>query len=391
MNSPPLDEIGPWSEIKLEIVREYAFAYSTIMRKQKEIRRYLYIDAFAGSGWNISGRTGELVPGSPLNALWLEHPFSEYHFMDLDGQKVDRLRAEVGDRPDVHVHTGDCNEILLREVFPRCRYEDFRRALCLLDPYGLNVRWDVLAAAGWSGSVEVFYNFSIMDANRNVLHRDPATVLPEQVERFEAVWGDSSWPDATRRTLPRRPGVRRPRPRAGGLPAGRGGRDRGDGGLRNGDRQARHPLRRPPRHAAIRGGVFPGDRPRRPGRGAGRLPPVLLLGRRGRPREPLRGRRSGARGDEAATGAGDVRLRRPRRLPPRGPLGPVRRADPPPAGGRATSASGPTSSPPSPPRRPRAAAAATAPRTRRGRLRPGGARRPRGPPPSRRTATSSPA
>jgi hypothetical protein len=43
------DEIGYWSEIKLDILREYASAYTTIMSKQSFIKRYLYIDAFAGA------------------------------------------------------------------------------------------------------------------------------------------------------------------------------------------------------------------------------------------------------------------------------------------------------------------------------------------------------
>ena len=93
----------------------------------------------------------------------------EFHFIDLDGDKVDKLRQIVGDRRDVFFHKGDCNKVLLVKVFPRCRYEDYRRALCLLDPYGLNVNWEVLQKAGKMKSIEIFYNFMIMDANMNVL------------------------------------------------------------------------------------------------------------------------------------------------------------------------------------------------------------------------------
>jgi three-Cys-motif partner protein len=49
------DEIGYWSEVKLEIVRKYAAAYSTILSKQPLIRGHLYIDAFAGAGSRQSG------------------------------------------------------------------------------------------------------------------------------------------------------------------------------------------------------------------------------------------------------------------------------------------------------------------------------------------------
>jgi three-Cys-motif partner protein len=79
--------------------------------------------------------------------------------------------------------------------------KDFRRALCLLDPYKLNIDWSVLEAAGRMRTVEIFYNFMIMDANMNVLMRDPAKVTPEQAARMTAVWGDESWREvAYRRT-----------------------------------------------------------------------------------------------------------------------------------------------------------------------------------------------
>lgn len=194
-----LDEIGYWSELKLEIVKKYASAYSTILAKQRFVKGYLYVDAFAGAGTHVSKTTGEAVAGNPLNAMAVEPPFSELHFIDLDGSRTAELtRLAAGDKR-VTVHKGDCNDILLREVFPRCKYEDYRRGLCLLDPYKLNVNWDVLKAAGEMGSVEVFYNFMIMDANMNVFMKDPTKVAPEQAARMDAVWGDTSWRTAAYR------------------------------------------------------------------------------------------------------------------------------------------------------------------------------------------------
>ena len=79
-----LDEIDYWSEVKLDIVREYATAYSTILNAQPGFH-HMYIDAFCGPGYNISKVTGEFVVGSPLNALSVRPPFKECHFIDLDG------------------------------------------------------------------------------------------------------------------------------------------------------------------------------------------------------------------------------------------------------------------------------------------------------------------
>ena len=188
-----LDEIGYWSEIKLDIVKEYAQAYSTVLSKQASIRRYLYVDAFAGAGLHISRRTGEFIPGSPLNALNITPQFTEYHFIDLDGGKAKHLRQLASDNPRVTVHEGDCNSILLDEVFPRARWNDFRRALCLLDPYALNLNWEVLHTAGQQRSIEVFLNFMVMDMNMNVLWRNPDNVAPAQIARMDAFWGDNTW------------------------------------------------------------------------------------------------------------------------------------------------------------------------------------------------------
>ena len=193
MNNVRLDEIGYWSEIKLDIVRKYAQAYSNVLSKEPRIRKYLYIDAFAGAGVHISKQTGEFVPGSPLNALNVQPPFSEYHFIDLDGDKAGHLRQYVGNDPTVSIHEGDCNSILLGKVFPRARYSDFHRALCLLDPYALNLDWAVVQTAGQSESIEIFLNFMVMDMNMNVLWKNPDKVSPAQIARMDAYWGDNSW------------------------------------------------------------------------------------------------------------------------------------------------------------------------------------------------------
>jgi len=144
------DRIGYWSEITLDIVREYATAYSTIFSGEQQKRfHHVYIDAFAGAGVHISKQTGEFIPGSPLNALLVNPPFREFYFIDLDGEKVAALKERSGGCRDVYVYEGDCNEILLKEMFPKVRFEHYRRGLCLLDPYGLHLNWEVLQKKIW--------------------------------------------------------------------------------------------------------------------------------------------------------------------------------------------------------------------------------------------------
>lgn len=195
MKKAKYDVIGYGSEVKLDIVREYASAYSQIMNAQAAIKRYCYVDAFAGAGQHISKNTGEFVPGSHWNALLVQPQFNEFHLIDLNRTKAANLREMAGNRTDVHVYEEDANNVLLKEVFPRCRYEDFHRALCLLDPYALNVDWRVIEVAGKMRSIEIFYNFMIMDVNMNVLWRNPDRVSQSQAARMDKAWGDHSWRD----------------------------------------------------------------------------------------------------------------------------------------------------------------------------------------------------
>lgn len=195
------DEIGYWSEIKLEIVRDYAAAYSTILNKKN--LPHIYVDAFAGAGQHISKSSGAFVPGSPLNALNVEPPFREYHFIDLNAARVESLQRIAGSRNDVHVYEGDCNEVLIQTIFPTLRFKSYRRALCLLDPYGLDLNWDVMFQAGQLGTIDMFLNFPVMDMNRNVLWRNPEKVSAAQLARMNAFWGGDWKRDAytTERSL----------------------------------------------------------------------------------------------------------------------------------------------------------------------------------------------
>jgi three-Cys-motif partner protein len=191
------DEIGAWSELKHEIVKEYAAAYSTIFsaKKQQHFKHY-YIDAFSGAGLHISKATSEVVPGSPLNALTVQPPFQKCFFIDLDGKKISLLRSLTEGDPRVQLFEGDCNEILHDKVLPQVRYNQFERALCLLDPYGLHLDWEIIRLAAQSKTIDIFLNFPIMDMNRNAIWRNPEGMPQRGIDRMNRFWGDDSWRQA---------------------------------------------------------------------------------------------------------------------------------------------------------------------------------------------------
>lgn len=187
-------KIGPWSEVKLEIIRKYAHAYSVILSAPGQKRfHHVYADAFAGAGSHLSRASGEIVPGSPKIALETIPPFAEYHFVDIQHLRVQALESIADNRTDVFVHHGDANEVLIHQVLPRIKYEEYRRGLCLLDPYGMHYEWRVVEAIGKMRTIDLFLNFPIMDINMNALRRDSVNVTESQVRRMTRFWGDESW------------------------------------------------------------------------------------------------------------------------------------------------------------------------------------------------------
>ena len=188
-----IDKIGVWSEIKLDIIKEYAKAFTTIMKNQDWCKGYVYIDAFAGAGVHISRRTGELIPGSPWNALEIDYPFTEYHYIDIDKAKTEMLERMAPENFNIKVYLGDCNKILTKNILPTLQYKSKKRALCFLDPYGLHLHWETIVEAARLKTTEVFLNFPLMDMNRNVLHKDLLSAEPDQIERMNRFCGSEEW------------------------------------------------------------------------------------------------------------------------------------------------------------------------------------------------------
>jgi three-Cys-motif partner protein len=186
------DEVGYWSELKLEIIEKYGAAYTNAFRNARNLKKY-YIDAFSGAGVHMSKRTKEEIEGSPARALKVVPPFDGFYFIDMDAAKTAHLKELCKGRTDVHIHTGDANSYLIEHLLPTIQFEKFNRALCLLDPYGLHLDWKVILKAGQSRAVDMFLNFPVMDMNRNAFWKNFERVPQDGIERMTRFWGDESW------------------------------------------------------------------------------------------------------------------------------------------------------------------------------------------------------
>ena len=191
-----LDEIGIWSEIKLAILREYAGAYTRLLKAKSWCKGLTYVDAFAGAGVHVAKSTGKMVPGSPLNALYVQPPFDRIVLIDMDSEKIQSLQSICGSDHRVELQPGDCNEVLTSKILPTLQFSSYWRALCVLDPYGIHgktLKWATIQQIAKSQTFDMFLNFPLMDINRNTLRKRLESTATPDIEAFTEFWGGDEW------------------------------------------------------------------------------------------------------------------------------------------------------------------------------------------------------
>jgi len=191
-----LDEVGPWSVRKADIVAYYAQVYASIIARFKSS----YIDGFANRGLSRLKSTDEVVAGSALRVLSVHPPFHRYILVEADRARFEDLRdiiyARFGTRQDVSLVHGDAN-VEIPNVLANVQYSNFQRALAFLDPYNMHgLKWPTIMAAGQNQAVDAIIHFPTMDANRTVLKRRHGTASTAMRRKMTEYWGDDSWEEA---------------------------------------------------------------------------------------------------------------------------------------------------------------------------------------------------
>ena len=157
------------------------------MRRQNWCKGYFYVDAFAGAGsallrvlkdsenemellnglssWTDDSDVTQYVEGSPHRALYLEHPFTQYLFVEANSErcsKLEEIRKKYPDTLSVQVFQGDANDVLVNRVVEN-RHIDWKkyRAIVFLDPFGMHVPWQTLQTLAKTKAIEVIINFPV--------------------------------------------------------------------------------------------------------------------------------------------------------------------------------------------------------------------------------------
>lgn len=210
-------DVGPWAHQKLDCLKRYLEAYTTILRQQKGLR-YYYVDAFAGPGrarirelyrshsdenflFDYTPETKdeeEYIDGSPRVSLSIHHPFMGYLFIEKQQNRIETLSSELkADFPSlsnrIRICKGDANTEILSRIIDN-QNMDWRRdrAVVFLDPYATELKWSTIEKLAHTGAIEIIVNNTLPMAVNRLIPRSGE--IPETWRsRLNSYFGSEEW------------------------------------------------------------------------------------------------------------------------------------------------------------------------------------------------------
>ena len=179
---------GDWTKEKLTIIDDYLQFYVNALSKQKV--QLIYIDAFAGSG-KTELQSGETIDGSAL--ISLKYNFDKYYFIELDEERSRCLNEEINTRfhekkDKVKVITGDSNSEL-KKLFRSLTV--YQRGVMFLDPYAMELEWDVLETAKQTNILDIWYLFPLNALTRNLYKKMSMQIATKN--KVTQILGTNEW------------------------------------------------------------------------------------------------------------------------------------------------------------------------------------------------------
>jgi three-Cys-motif partner protein len=198
-----------WTQDKLERVRKYLVAYTTIMRKREY--EFAYIDGFAGTGYHELDHKNEeganlfpeaeeaeveaFLDGSARIALQVEPRFGRYIFIERSGKKaaeLEKLCDEFPDlRDDITIERKEANAYLQDLCLNRSWSK--HRGVLFLDPFGMQVSWLTIEAIARTRAIDTWILFPVSAVNRLLMRNGE---IPDAWRRrLDMTFGEPGWFD----------------------------------------------------------------------------------------------------------------------------------------------------------------------------------------------------
>ena len=186
------------TEAKLATVEKYLKAFTTALAGKFSL---VYVDAFAGSGASTPKtdkqqirliETDDIIDGSTRRALRIAPSFDRFIFIEKLGKNLKSLQGLKdefpGQRDKIQILPGDANEELRKFAVKLDRRN--ARAVVFIDPFGLSLDWETIAALGRTERVDLWYLVPAGGMSRQV--KLDGTEL-EGAQLLDKVLGAADW------------------------------------------------------------------------------------------------------------------------------------------------------------------------------------------------------
>ena len=216
MDRPTKHEFGgEWTSEKLDRVKKYLSAYTTIFTRNPRARNLntIYVDAFAGTGYRSEAqkvRAEELpfpelleedaqafLKGSARIALEVHPPFNKYVFVEKNPDRVKELEDLRKEFPEKARAIEIVNKEANGYLGTWCRATDWRlnRAVVFLDPYGMQVDWSLLESIAKTQAIDLWILFPLGMAVNRLLTKSE---LPSEkwCQALDRLFGSRTWKES---------------------------------------------------------------------------------------------------------------------------------------------------------------------------------------------------
>jgi three-Cys-motif partner protein len=193
-------ETGAWAAEKLDYLSRYLSIFTTSMRG-KPWKGLYFIDLFSGPGKCKVRDSSQILLGSPLLALTLRYPFSQYFFNDADQEAINALKTRCSissQSANIQYEVGDSNQVV-HKIVKQIELVDQRYIqgkwsslnLSFLDPEGFELEWGTVAALGKVRKMDLIILYPQMGVEREM----PNDIQKPPPTKIDSYFGGVEWRD----------------------------------------------------------------------------------------------------------------------------------------------------------------------------------------------------
>lgn len=185
----PIDEVREWVVEKHEVLTYYVKICRGVRRFFSGFSESTYIDLYSGSGLCIVDPSSDPMSGSPVAAAEAARssgaPFNRIFVADKDPLKAEACAQRLRERGFVAEGFAGESAATAPEIISRLNPKGFHFAF--LDPFSLDLPFEVLKAFQQLKHVDLLVHVSEMDIQRN-LETELAHLERSRLETFAPGW-----------------------------------------------------------------------------------------------------------------------------------------------------------------------------------------------------------